>query len=353
MVENMFLFSLLTGVFPYTFSSRDKIIIVKFSKLGLITNLCCCAFLTYEILILGVLTVEAIQHQSPSADLKFAIKIANTVFLLVILIRRLISSKEEADMWSKLLKKSQQMDQQWRKQYQNDGIIFTTELLEIIAEYGIFCYVQFRQNNTFYSYDLTLLIRLGFEILVLTMLTTEQRLHVHLNNCLRCDTMKNSLNVHNFRIRLDGLHELRMLINKCYSLDLLLYFVSVQLLMLLECFDWIKMFSNSEALKIAVMVLGMLRIMRLFCIMTYIISRWCSIGEESNKTLEYLFEYDADKFSCHTNYQLELLLDDIQTRNKLFSAHKLYDINMPLLYNICGTVFAYLILIMTSSSVQS
>lgn len=279
----MLLFSLFSGVFPYTFSIGDKSIVVQFSKFGLITNLFCCAFLTFEIYILCSLTIEALQHQSPSDDIKLAIKIANTSFLLVILIRRLLSSKEESDMLNKTYKKFQQMDKHWCKEYQEDCIIFIVELLEIISEYVVFCYVQFRQNGTYYTYDLTSLIRLGFEILMLTMLTTEQKLYVHLNNCLRYDTMRSSLNLHNFRMRFDDLHEVRMLMNQCYSFDLLLYFISVQLLMLLECFDWVKLFSDGDALKIAKMVLGMLRILRLFWIMTYIIRKWCSVGEEVTK----------------------------------------------------------------------
>lgn len=38
-------------------------------------------------------------------------------------------------------------------------------------------------------------------------------------------------------------------------------------------------------------------------------------------------------------FQLELLIEDIETRNELFSTHKLYDINMPLFYNVSLTIY--------------
>ena len=192
MMKNILLFSLLTGVFPYTFAKNCKEIFVQFSKFGLITNLCCCAFLTYEVLVLCLSILEAIQHQTPSADMKLAIKIANTGFLLIIVIRRLINSKEEAHVLNKIFKKFQQMDSHWYKDCHENGIIFCVELLEIITEQGMFCFLKFFQNRNFHTYDLTLLIRLGFETLVLTILKTEQKLYINLNNFLRYDTMKSS-----------------------------------------------------------------------------------------------------------------------------------------------------------------
>lgn len=283
MIRTVLLLSFVTGLFPFNICNGDKVLL-QFSKLGLITNICSCAFLMYPIIVHVKLISEAICQNSPAKDIKLAIKITITIFQLIIVIRRSIRVKKEAETLNKLLSKLQYTDEGWYRKYSQVVVVFAMELCEMVLEYGIFSYIRVSSEGGMYTsyehYDLTLLIRLGFEIVIVTVLMTEYHLYVFLNNLIRFDVTKNSVLVHNIRLKFDYLHSLRVRANECHRLDLLLYFVSTQLSMLLECFDLVKFFTDEDDFKMMKMVLAGIRIIRLFALLSYIIWRWCAVSNE-------------------------------------------------------------------------
>lgn len=279
MIRVVLLFSLLTGSFPRRFCNNGKPIL-RFSKFGLLVNLLSCIFLVHRIYVLFELIIEVMEDTSPAICIKLAIKIINALFLLIIIIRRFIRAKNESEILNEMFNKISSSNKTWYNRYTEVVIVFVMELCGIAIEYGIFLYIR-ASVDTLYVYDLTLLIRMGFEIQIITVSSTVHRLYEFFNNFIRFDGPKNAPIMHNFRMQLENLHIMRVRLNDCFSVDLLLYFVNTQLIMLLECFESVKLFSTDWS-TLEVLIRG-LRVLRLFAILAYIIWRWCVVTNEVSR----------------------------------------------------------------------
>ncbi|XKL68046.1 hypothetical protein PGB90_003537 [Kerria lacca] len=258
------------GAFPLQF--REKSVFI--SKFGLLTNALSILFLTYEITKLSLKMMRKQQDATASSDINIILEIINLIFLLIIFIRRPINVNREVNILSELFESIS-------GKYKEIAFVLLIQSCDIIIECGLFVYFRMTRDNFVHTH-LILIIRVGFESLIVMILASVEELYRQLNNSIRTTLMNNSLSVLCFRIKYENLHSLRLNLNDIYSLDLLLYFSSSQLWILLVCFNMTKQFSSQGEGEIRT-VLEFLRFARLFTIMSYIIWRWHKVSEEVSK----------------------------------------------------------------------
>lgn len=269
MAEAVFVLCNVLGTFPFRLY-RSTIYISKF---GLVTNACSIVFLLFQIVNLSRDIILKLQDQSVTLVVRYGMRIVNSLLLLALLARKRLLVVEEAKTMNKLFSFH-------NDKYMQKSIVIFTEFLFVIVEYVLYVYIQMSHDEKIDVYDLTFLIRLGFECQIATILITFENVYKNWNTMLTRKKNVNSMNIFSFRVNFNNLHELKMQLNKIYSTDLLLYFSCSQLILFFVCFDLIEQMYRTENANMSALTLKCLRFVRLFIIMTYVIWRWCGITEQ-------------------------------------------------------------------------
>lgn len=269
------------GMFPLRLHRKGVVI----SKFGLFMNVCSVLILVSYVIKLSYGIAYKIQNQLAFTSIKFLIKITNSVFLLVILIRRNLNASSEAKILSKLFLSTD---------YCKVNIIFVIGFCGVIVESALFA--RFRTtNDDFFLYDFTLVLRVAFEFQMVLILMSEEQLYENLNNSFRTMFLNDSASVLGYRRKYENLHNLRSSANELFSFDMLIYFSSSLQCMLLVSFEVTEFFSSDkESHSTNGIILEGLRFSRLLMCMSYLIWIWegvskkvsaiilCSIGVVSN-----------------------------------------------------------------------
>lgn len=174
-VKVVFFYAKLFGLFPFCLQETGKVL-VTVSKCGLALNLCSATYLIHQIGVLlfanaGTFNLETNQTYSPMAALiKWAITAINSFLALVIACRRLVNAKKESLVFQELLETYRGTDKNWGKRYNLVVTYLIIGLCELLAEYG-----SIKKDHRFHiwAYDLSIPMRIAFEIIILVMLTTE------------------------------------------------------------------------------------------------------------------------------------------------------------------------------------
>lgn len=269
MAETVFVLCNVLGTFPFRVYSSA----IYVSKFGLITNACSIIFLLFQIINLSRDIISKLQDQSVALVVRYGMRIVNSLLLLVLLARKRLLVVEEAKIMNILFSFH-------NDKYMQKSIVIFTEFIVIIVEYVLCIYIQMSHGENIDVYDLTFLIRLGFESQITIILITFENVYKNWNTMLIRKKIVNSINIFYFRVNFNNLHELKMQLNKIYSTDLLLYFTCSQLILFFVCFDLIEQMYRTESANMLALTLKCLRFVRLFIIMTCVIWRWCGITEQ-------------------------------------------------------------------------